>query len=68
MKMQVFWIYLVLITISLSKLALAQEEDFPPPNMPQEISEEEQPPLPIMDNSGEVPPPPMPEDDEVYID
>jgi len=67
MKISIFWVYIVLAGLAISKLAIANEDDFPQPT-PQEISEEGQPPLPIMDSSGDIPPQPAPDEDEVYID
>lgn len=68
MKISIFWVYIILATLALGNLALASEDgEFPQP-VPQEISEEDQPPLPIMDTSGEIPPQPAQDEDEVYID
>jgi hypothetical protein len=67
MKISIFWVYIILATLALGNLAMAQDDDFPQPPQP-EISEEGQPPLPIMDGAGDIPPQSAPEEDEVYID
>jgi hypothetical protein len=67
MKISIFWVYILLISVAFGNFALAQDDEFSQPGQP-EISEDGQPPLPLMDGSGDIPPQPAPDDDEVYID